>query len=58
MNAVIFMSVKKIIIADDHRLFAEGIAQLLEKRSGVKVVCIVKNGNNVQDALKEYKPDV
>ncbi|WP_352418839.1 response regulator transcription factor [Proteiniborus sp.] len=47
-----------VLIADDHSLMREGLKQILELESDIKVISLVANGEDVvKDALK-YKPDV
>lgn len=43
----------KIVLADDHPLFAEGIAMLLNSISGIEVIGIANNGREVLQLLKE-----
>lgn len=47
----------KILIADDHSLFAEGLKNLLESRN-YNVIGIAKDGNEAVEKAKELKPDV
>jgi DNA-binding NarL/FixJ family response regulator len=48
----------KIILADDHPLFAEGIAMLLNSIPGIEVVGIASNGKEVLQLLKEKSCDL
>lgn len=43
----------KIAIADDHKLFREGLASLLEKNLDFEVVKEFSNGKNLLDYIKE-----
>jgi two-component system NarL family response regulator len=47
----------KIVIADDHALFVEGLKNLIESR-GYRVVGIAQNGLEAFALAKEMKPDV
>lgn len=48
----------KIIIADDHQLFREGIVKLLSNGTGVEILSEAKNGEDAIMKAKEYKPDI
>jgi DNA-binding NarL/FixJ family response regulator len=48
----------KIVLADDHSLFAEGIAMLLNSIDGLEVVGIGNNGRDVLMLLKEKSCDL
>lgn len=47
-----------ILIADDHSLMREGLKQILELESDIKVVSLVANGEDVIKDAQRYKPDV
>ena len=47
----------RIVIADDHPFYREGLATLLE-RSGIDVVALVPNGESALRAVEEHAPDV
>ena len=47
----------RIVIADDHPFYREGLATLLE-RSGIDVVALVPNGESALRAVGEHAPDV
>ncbi|NOZ46423.1 MAG: response regulator transcription factor [Chlorobi bacterium] len=49
---------KKILIADDHNLFAIGLKEVFEAVEKLKVVSIVKSGKEVVEKVDLYKPDV
>jgi len=59
-NTETFSSTKviKVIIADDHTLFREGVKMSLEHRSGIKIVGEAENGNQLLHLLKHNTPDV
>ena len=48
----------KVIIADDHKLFRQGIAVLLEDMEDVSLIDDVGNGNELLAALKDELPDI
>jgi DNA-binding NarL/FixJ family response regulator len=50
------MSLPRVLIADDHMLFAEGLAQLLSGR--FEVVGKVCDGSQVAEAVEKLHPDV
>ena len=50
------MSKIKVLLADDHRIVAEGLRSLLEPT--VELVAIVENGHELIAAAKELDPDV
>ena len=50
------MSRARILIADDHRILAEGIRSLLEPEFAV--VAVVSDGRELVAAAKQYLPDV
>ena len=50
----------KIAIADDHRLLAEALADLIQKFEGYEVTCVVENGRQLLDQLQanDVIPDI
>jgi DNA-binding NarL/FixJ family response regulator len=48
----------KILVADDHCLFREGLARLLNDTAEMTVVASVANGDGAVAGALEYKPDV
>ncbi len=46
----------KVLVADDHRIVAEGLRSMLEPT--FELVAIVENGRELVAAAKELKPDV
>jgi DNA-binding NarL/FixJ family response regulator len=50
------MSRPRILIADDHRILAEGLRGLLEPE--FEVVAVVADGRELLSAAKDYRPDV
>ena len=48
----------KVLIADDHPLIAKGIKDSLEVDSGINVIGIKPNGNEVIDYLESHEVDV
>lgn len=47
-----------IIIADDHKIFREGLQSLLRKQPHIKVVGEAENGEEALQLLEAYKVDV
>lgn len=48
----------KVLVADDHTLFRQGLRQLLEIEPDVEVVGEAKDGMEVQRKVEELRPDV
>lgn len=48
----------KILIADDHKIFREGLAELLGKEKNMKVVAGVGNGAEVQEVMRQQEVDL
>ena len=48
----------KIVIADDHKLFREGLKSLLAKEENFEVIGEATNGRELLDLLPEIRPDV
>ena len=46
----------RVILADDHAMFREGIAQLLPPE--MELVAAVSNGNELLDAARRLQPDI
>jgi two-component system response regulator NreC len=47
-----------ILIADDHRLFRDGLRTLLEKQRSIRVVAETTDGAETIRAAEELKPDI
>jgi DNA-binding NarL/FixJ family response regulator len=47
----------RVIIADDHAIFLEGLKSLFEKK-GMEVIAVAKNGLEAVDLAIMYQPDV
>ena len=52
------MGLIKILIADDHKMFREGISSLLEKESNIEIAGGAQNGQEVLNFLKDDLVDV
>ncbi|MCZ7662126.1 MAG: response regulator transcription factor [Thermoleophilia bacterium] len=52
------MSEIEVILADDHALFRQGLAQLLETESDIAIVSQAANGREVLDRLHHRNADV
>lgn len=48
----------RVLLADDHQLFRQGLRQLLEMEPDIEVVGEVGDGLKVDEAVEELKPDV
>jgi DNA-binding NarL/FixJ family response regulator len=48
----------RVLIADDHTLFREGLAALLNSVSGLEVVATVKDGSQAIESAAKLQPDV
>jgi DNA-binding NarL/FixJ family response regulator len=48
----------RIIIADDHQLFREGLANLLADSVDIEILAQAENGNEAISKAKELEPDV
>ena len=48
----------KIILADDHRIFRDGIKSLLSDNDFINIIGEASSGNELLDMLKTHKPDV
>ena len=52
------MSVIKVLIADDHQLFIDGVDSLLKDTEGIEVVAMAFNGDEVIKKLSSVEVDV
>lgn len=48
----------KVLIADDHQLFREGLVNLLFAAPNIEVIAQAVNGQDAIDKAKHFKPDV
>lgn len=48
----------RIVIADDHPLFRNGLKQLLEKEDNIKIIGEADNGLKALEIILEKKPDI
>ena len=48
----------KILIADDHKIFREGLRALIEKQPGMEVIEEVENGRKAVQLVRDLLPDV
>lgn len=48
----------RIIIVDDHKMIASGIAAQLDKEEGITVIEVITNPEHLINRIKEYKIDV
>jgi DNA-binding NarL/FixJ family response regulator len=50
------MSIPRVLLADDHRMVAEGVKSLLEEE--FELVAVVENGRDLVEAAQRLRPDV
>ncbi len=48
----------EIMIADDHRVFREGIVSILENAGEIRVIAQAQDGKDVMEKLKQLKPEL
>jgi DNA-binding NarL/FixJ family response regulator len=48
----------RILLADDHRMFRQGIKRIIEERPGMKVVGEAGDGLELIELVKEHNPDL
>ena len=48
----------KILLADDHKLFIEGLAELIKKRPDIELSGQAKNGLQAIEEAEKIKPDI
>jgi len=48
----------RIILADDHRMFRDGLRALIEKEQDIKVIGEAENGRTTVQLARELSPDV
>ena len=48
----------KILIADDHQVFRDGIVSIMESVPDIQIIAQAKDGRAVLEQLKEVQPDV
>jgi two-component system nitrate/nitrite response regulator NarL len=47
-----------VVLADDHPVFRDGLARLLEQAPGIMVLAAVGDGRTALDAIRDQRPDV
>lgn len=52
------MKTIQLFIADDHRMFLQGISSLMEQKNGVSVIGTAINGKDALDKISELQPDI
>jgi DNA-binding NarL/FixJ family response regulator len=52
------MSITRVLIVDDHKLFRAGIRSLLQKVSGIEVVAEAADGRESLRLIERHRPDV
>src|SRR3954467_9971981 len=48
----------RIVIADDHPIFREGLLRLLDTKPGLRVVAAATDGDEALKLIDELKPDL
>jgi len=48
----------KVIVADDHKLFADGVEQIINSTPGFEVIANVNNGKLLMQTLNRLSPDI
>jgi two-component system nitrate/nitrite response regulator NarL len=48
----------RILLADDHPIFRDGLKRLLEAEGGLKVIAEASNGAEAVKLVKQHKPDL
>ena len=49
---------RKIILADDHQLFIEGVRTVLEDVKEIEITATVHNGNDLMERVRNSNPDL
>ena len=48
----------RIVVADDHPIFRDGLCRLLALEDDFEVVAQAQDGRQVLDVLQQYEPDI
>ena len=48
----------RVLMADDHEIFRDGLRKLLESEDNIKIVGEASNGNECVHMLAKLKPDI
>ena len=48
----------KIILADDHRIFRDGIKSLLSETNFIEIIAEASSGDELMEILKTQKPEI
>ncbi len=48
----------KVIIADDHEIYRDGLVNLLNRASGIEIVATAENGQELVAMARKYTPDI
>jgi two-component system, NarL family, response regulator NreC len=57
MNEKLYLPVR-VVIADDHEVFRDGLKTLLEKNELIQIVGEASNGHELIEICREVKPDI
>ena len=58
LKVVLMRALLKILIADDHPLFRQGLRQTIESEPSLKVICEVGDGCRALEATRGAEPDL
>jgi len=48
----------RVVVADDHKVFLEGLCSLLGEEKGLEVVATARDGVELLEAVRLYQPDI
>lgn len=51
-------SVIRVVMADDHRLFLDGLRRLLEEQADIQLVGVAETGGDAVAAVRRERPDI
>ncbi|HWA57074.1 MAG TPA: response regulator transcription factor, partial [Gemmatimonadales bacterium] len=52
------VAVTRVVLADDHALFRDGLATLLGREEGIQIVGVAAEGRQALELCRELLPDV
>lgn len=47
-----------VVVADDHKMFAEAICAMLEKDGRLEILSVVEDGTSLIDTVRSHQPDI
>jgi len=54
----VIMDKIKVLVADDHALFCDGLCRLFEREKDIECVAVAKDGKEAVELTKKFLPDV